>query len=544
MSSACAPAQAVHPAPECCDPRWPGWREKWTPRVLWFLFVYFGLCLIALDHLPNTLWDPRLRQVTIVIGALGIWRYSWWLTHAVRAFIYGRFVYPRMRRQAETVWQSGWRPRHLHFLVTTFREHRETTEKVMLGICREVRACGVPATLWLGSSEPRDEGIVADFLDRCASDLDLTLRIVRQNRPGKRMALGLALRAMSRSVLHRDDVVVFMDGDFIAAPGALARCLPLFRLYPDLHALTTDEEVACEAPQWARIWLSLRFAQRRITMQSHALSGRVLTLTGRMSVFRAEHVTKLAFIRMLEADYLDHWLWGRFRFLSGDDKSTWFYLLQQGARMLYVPDAFGYTVEVFEGKGYRRMALNFLRWSGNMLRNGARAIALGPRRMPFFIWWCLVDQRIAMWTMLVAPMLAVSSAILHGAEYLIAYIILTAVSRMLLSLFLFMHARKIYVSWPFFLYLNQMVNAAVKVHAVSRLAHQRWANRGEQRLDFDAPGLATTSRNLMASYVTAVYVACLLIGVIHSAALIELPSATILGSFWFELAQLLPGRIS
>jgi len=58
-------------------------------------------------------------------------------------------------------------------------------------------------------------------------------------------------------------------------------------------------------------------------MQSHALSGRVLTLTGRMSVFRGEHLTKIDFIRLVEADCLDHWLWGRFRFLSGDDKSTW-----------------------------------------------------------------------------------------------------------------------------------------------------------------------------------------------------------------------------
>ncbi|MFT7221768.1 MAG: glycosyltransferase Alg8 [Candidatus Azotimanducaceae bacterium] len=42
---------------------------------------------------------------------------------------------------------------------------------------------------------------------------------------------------------------------------------------------------------------------------------------------------------MLEADHLEHWLWGNFRFLSGDDKSTWYYMLTQDAKMLYVPDA-------------------------------------------------------------------------------------------------------------------------------------------------------------------------------------------------------------
>ena len=57
-------------------------------------------------------------------------------------------------------------------------------------------------------------------------------------------------------------------------------------------------------------WLSMRFAQRRLAMQSHALSARVLTLTGRFSVFRATHLVSHDFIRLQEADFLDHWLWG------------------------------------------------------------------------------------------------------------------------------------------------------------------------------------------------------------------------------------------
>ena len=165
--------------------------------------------------------------------------------------------------------------------------------------------------------------------------------------------------------------------------------MPLFHLYSDLQAVTTDEEVICIGPAWIRSWLTMRFAQRRLAMQSHALAGRVLTLTGRMSVFRARHIIRYDFIRLLEADHLSHWLWGDFRFLSGDDKSTWYYMLKNGARTLYVPDAHGYTVEVIEGSGLERMVQNFRRWSGNMLRNGSRAIALGPRRMPFFIWWCI-----------------------------------------------------------------------------------------------------------------------------------------------------------
>ncbi len=97
-----------------------------------------------------------------------------------------------------------------------------------------------------------------------------------------------------------------------------------------------------------------------------------------MSCFRAEHIINEEFIRLQEADFLNHWLWGTFRFLSGDDKSTWYTLLKYGVRMTYVPDANGTTIEVVEGNGYRRMVENLRRWSGNMLRNGARAIVLGP----------------------------------------------------------------------------------------------------------------------------------------------------------------------
>ena len=130
----------------------------------------------------------------------------------------------------------------------------------------------------------------------------------------------------------------------------------------------------------------MRFAQRRIGMQSHALAGMILTLTGRLSLFRAHYVTSHEFIDIVEEDFLEHWLWGRFRFLSGDDKSTWYYMLREGARTIYVPDAYCITIESIHGSGYDRMVQNLRRWSGNMLRNGARAIALGPRRVGLFTW--------------------------------------------------------------------------------------------------------------------------------------------------------------
>ena len=173
----------------------------------------------------------------------------------------------------------------MHFMMTTYREHREISEMVVRSVVREIVASGVPGTIWLGSSDRYDEDVISDLLRREASDVDVTLRIIRQNVPGKRAAIGLVLRAMCRLPVLDDDLVCFMDGDFVLAEGAISRCMPLFHIYPDLQACTTDEEVICIGPRWIETWLKMRFSQRRLAMQSHALSGRVLTLTGRMSVF-------------------------------------------------------------------------------------------------------------------------------------------------------------------------------------------------------------------------------------------------------------------
>ena len=179
-------------APDLDDPTdWPTGRAKWTPKILFGIAVYFAVCFSLLTLAPNRIWDPTVQQITFVIGALGVWRYGWWFTHVVRAFIYGRFIYPKMRAEGEKIWASGWRPRHMHFMMTTYKEHRQITEMVVRSIVGEIRNSGVPGTIWLGSSVRDDEDIIIDFLQREAADVDITLRIIRQNVSGKRAAIGL-----------------------------------------------------------------------------------------------------------------------------------------------------------------------------------------------------------------------------------------------------------------------------------------------------------------------------------------------------------------
>jgi glycosyltransferase Alg8 len=130
------------------------------------------------------------------------------------------------------------------------------------------------------------------------------------------------------------------------------------------------------------------------------------------------------------------------------------------------------------------MRANLLRWSGNMLRNGARALALGPRRVGFFIWWCVLDQRIATWSTLVGPIAALGAAVYSTPWALVAYLAWVLAVRMTASFVLFAYARKIDATFPFLLYVSQVLNAATKAYIWFRLPMQRWSNRGDQRAAF------------------------------------------------------------
>ncbi|MGD1884924.1 MAG: glycosyltransferase [Paracoccaceae bacterium] len=502
----------------------PNYFGRWSLGHFTAFLVIFMVLLWLLANVPNRFGNPSTLHVTVVLGTLGLWRFGWWFTHALRAQVYAKTRWPGMRRRADKLWNEGWRPKRLHIQMTTYYEEPSITKRVIGSILGQIRQEKIPTTLYIGTGSAYDELIIREFLETYAQDIpdDLAeLVFIRQNQPGKRMAIGLILRAICRSGASPDDLVIFMDGDALYGPDVMRKTLSMFGADPELQALTTDEEVICYGPQWIAKWLDMRFAQRRLAMQSHALSGRVLTLTGRMSVFRGQHILDEKFIRTIEADHLNHWLWGNFRFLSGDDKSTWYHLLGRGAKMTYVPDATVYTIEVIKENGLMRMVQNFRRWSGNMLRNGARAIALGPGAMPFFIWWCIVDQRLAMWTMMVSPVMAVlGSMILPG--YFWNCIIWVLFSRVVLCLFLFGYSRRADMTWPFILYLNQVINASVKIYMIFHLSKQKWSNRGNQSAG-GGEGLLETSKNSFAKFQLGTALSAFLMLIMMYVGLIETP---------------------
>ena len=76
---------------------------KWNVRQI-FGLVAIGIALIwLLPHLPNRFFARDVMHLTITLGVLGIWRFSWWFTHAVRAEIYRRVKFTKMHARASVV---------------------------------------------------------------------------------------------------------------------------------------------------------------------------------------------------------------------------------------------------------------------------------------------------------------------------------------------------------------------------------------------------------------------------------------------------------
>jgi glycosyltransferase Alg8 len=214
-------------------------------------------------------------------------------------------------------------------------------------------------------------------------------------------------------------------------------------------------------------------------MSSLALSGRLITLTGRMSVYRAEVATDPGFVAAIRDDLLDHWRLGPVRLLTGEDKSAAWWLLRQGLGSLYVPDVKVLTVEQPVARGLLAASTPLmLRWFGNMLRASGRCLALGPRRIGWFTWWCLVDQRVSMWTPLVGPIAVALLALTVSPAFLHAYLVWVMATRLLQSLLLLTARPRVSGLHPPLLYFTQVYGAFLKTWVLFRLDRQRWTRQG------------------------------------------------------------------
>ncbi len=441
----------------------------------WMFYLVFLMVLALM--LPATTFDPASKDFIFLIGAIGIWRYSMGATHFVRGMLFLYVVYPHLRRKVRKLGDDA-DPSHVFLMVTSFRIDALTTAQVYSSVIREAINCGYPTTVVCSLVEMSDELLVKSLWQKMAPPDRVSLDFVRIAGTGKRDGLAYGFRAISRHLPDEDAVVAVIDGDTVLADGVVRKTVPWFRLYGNVGGLTTNEFCEVRGGYIMSEWHKLRFAQRHINMCSMALSKRVLTMTGRMSVFRASVVTNPEFIADVESDSIDHWRLGRFKFLTGDDKSSWFSLMRLGYDTFYVPDANIHTVEHPPEKSFLKASRKLMyRWYGNNLRQNSRALGLGVGRLGLFTSVVLFDQRVSMWTSLLGLTASIIASLMYGINFLLVYLLWIGITRLILTVMLLCSGHKVGPAYPMILYYNQIVGAMMKIYVFFRLDKQSWTRQ-------------------------------------------------------------------
>lgn len=441
------------------------------------LGVYTLILIACIFALPSVALNPASKQFLFVVGGIAMWRYTWGAVHFCRALIYKNIVFPRYRRLSDNH-EDALMPSKIYLLVTSFRIETETSIKVFRSVVREAIECGIPATIVASIVELADEFLIKEIFRDANPPEHVKLDLVRIPGTGKRDGLAQGFRSISRDMPPPDAVVAVIDGDSVLEDGLIRKTAPFFRLMPDIGALTTDEECDVKGSRLIREWHDLRFAQRQLLMSSMGLSKRVLTLTGRMSMFRGSIIIDPDFIKQVEDDHLEHWRFGRLKFLTGDDKSSWYWVLKNGWDMLYVPDTKIHTVEHPPSESFLRASSQLMfRWFGNMLRTNERALNVPPHVTGFFTWWCLMDQRISMWTSLTGPVFVTMLCIKYTIAFLPIYFVWVGFTRWVMTLMLFTTREKTSWMYPFLLYYNQIYGSFIKTYVFFRLDRQSWTRQ-------------------------------------------------------------------
>lgn len=419
------------------------------------------------------------REAIIVLGVIGLWRYSWAGLNFARAIYFRRWIYPKRKQICQQAYDLRGRPAKAYFLVTSYKIDPEVTLAVYKSVLKAACASEGGTHIIASVVERSDARLIETLFERLSIGFpNVSWQIDRIPGTGKRDALAAGLKKIAAHCPTREDIVILVDGDSCIPENIVAQSAPFFT-NTKIGALTTDEVAQTPRPGYFRDWFQLRFDQRQVMMCSMGLSNRVLTLTGRMSVFRADLATTADFIRKIELDHLDHWRLGRVRFLTGDDKSTWFWLLKQGYEMVYLPDVRSVSLEYPPRARFVPSATTLMvRWFGNMLRTNGRALALGQRDIGGFVWWSLLDQRMSIWTTLVGPLAALIAALLFDPIIFLVYVTWIMATR-----YVFCAAISAFrghgfpVTFPFLLYFSQLFGACVKSYVFFRLDRQKWTRQ-------------------------------------------------------------------
>ena len=448
-------------------------RSGKTAAVVGWL-VCAAMLGVLLALLPPGLPRPKPSPTILTLGVIGTWRWTWGALHLCRSLIYKRLVFPRIRRRADL----AAKPPAVYVLVTSYRMAPTLNAAIYGRLFDELAGFAVPAVIVACVTDQADAAIIEGRFARRTFVGGTRLEIIAQRGRGKRDAMAEALSLIATLDPVPGSQVVLMDGDTLLSEGSLARSCAILTSAPRVGAITTDNVPLVSGSAFTREWYRVRMAHRDSLMASMSLSRKLLVLTGRFSVFRADIAATNSFINAVRADFVDHGRLGRIRMVTGDDKSTWFETLRHGWDMLYVPDVVVHPVEELPAGGFLPASTALMaRWYGNMVRNNGRALGLGPGRCGWFPWLCLADQRFSMWTSLIGPSTALILAMTRNVSFLIAYLIWVLVSRAVVCVLYWGATGRFHPLFIVTLYYNQVVGAAIKIYAFYHPDRQRWTRQ-------------------------------------------------------------------
>lgn len=438
--------------------------------------LWAALLIGVLGLIPERLFQTGDSAFIVSLGFLGTWRWSWGMFHMLRAWAYTRRVFPMIRARAEADPSVFNRP--VAVVVLSWKMGDAMNAAVFGNLFRDILDYSSTGVVVAAVSSRQDIAVISHVHRHIDCQRQIRLEFTIQDGTGKRSAMADALARLREIGVPPDCPGILMDGDTLVEPGTIRRSAPILLHQPRVGALTLDNTPLVQGKVMDREWYRLRMAQRHVYMSSMALSGRVLVLTGRWSMFRTQIMTNPNFAANLLEDNWHHPRLGKITMLTGDDKSTWRWVVEQGWDVTYVPDAVIYCLESLPGKGFLADTVGLQkRWFGNMVRGGAKALKLGPRRLGWFTWLALMDQKASMWTPLFGVVFFGIAAVLHDPAFLAIYVLWVGVTRTVQSSFVGLIARRWHPVFPLLAYYGQVVGAAIKIFVSHNPNVQKWTRQ-------------------------------------------------------------------
>lgn len=168
------------------SPKPPGW------------LVFLSLLMVLALAVPKTVFDADSKDFILLIGAVGIWRYSMGGVHFLRGMLFLHVVYPYYRRRVRQL-GSAADPSHVFLMVTSFIDALTTAMAVyQRSVIREAIDSGYPTTVVCSIVEMSDEVLVRSLWEKMNPPDRVSLDFVRIPGTGKRDGLAYGFRAISR----------------------------------------------------------------------------------------------------------------------------------------------------------------------------------------------------------------------------------------------------------------------------------------------------------------------------------------------------------